>query len=75
MIEDIQSGMIADEMGGRFRLTALIQKRWRQLMQGARPTVEHKGRTPIEVVVEEISEKNVVLLEEAEQDEAIEIES
>lgn len=75
MIQDIQSGLIADELGGRFRLTALIQKRWRQLMQGARPTVEHKGRSPIEVVVEEIATHNVVLHDEVEPEETIEIES
>ena len=42
-------------MGGRFKLTALIQKRMLEIMQGARPMVEPEGLTPMELVVEEIS--------------------
>ena len=54
MIEALKSDDIVNRVGGRFRLTALIQKRWLELMQGARPTVDPEGLTEIEVVVEEI---------------------
>ena len=54
MIEALKSDEIINRMGGRFKLTALIQKRWLELMQGARPMVDPEGLTEIEVVVEEI---------------------
>ena len=54
MIEGLRSDHIVDKVGGRFKLTALIQKRWLELMQGARPMIEPGDRTPMEVVVEEI---------------------
>ena len=54
MIEALKSDDIVNRVGGRFKLTALIQKRWLELMQGARPMVDPEGLTEIEVVVEEI---------------------
>ena len=54
MIEALKSDDIVNHVGGRFKLTALIQKRWLELMQGARPMVDPEGLTEIEVVVEEI---------------------
>ena len=47
------------KVGGRFRLTALIQRRLVELLQGARPMVETKGLTDIEVVVQEINEGKI----------------
>ncbi len=40
MIQDLKNEDIINKVGGRFRLTALIQKRWKQLMMGARPLIE-----------------------------------
>lgn len=54
MIEALRHDDIIDKAGGRFKLCALIQRRWLQLMQGARPMVEVKGLTEMEVVVKEI---------------------
>jgi len=54
MIEALKSDDIINRVGGRFKLTALIQKRWLELMQGARPMVDPEGLTEIEVVVEEV---------------------
>jgi DNA-directed RNA polymerase subunit omega len=54
MIERLKSDEIINKVGGRFKLTALIQKRWLELLRGARPLVESAGRTPIEIVIEEI---------------------
>ena len=55
MIEALKSEEIVKKVGGKFRLTALIQKRLAELVQGARPMVERtKGMTDMEVVVEEI---------------------
>lgn len=71
MIEAFRSDDIIDKFGGRFKLCALIQRRWRQLMQGARPMVETKGLTDMEVVVKEILEGKVdmELIEEEPPDE------
>ena len=45
MIEALKSDEIVRKVGGRFKLTALIQKRMMELMEGARPLVErHDGK-------------------------------
>jgi DNA-directed RNA polymerase subunit omega len=55
MIEALKSEDIINKVGGRFKLTALIQRRVVELMEGARPLVERKkGMTDMEVVIEEI---------------------
>jgi len=54
MIEALNDDAIVNRAGGRFRLTTLIQKRWLELMQGARPLVNPAGRTHLQIVVEEI---------------------
>ncbi len=59
MIEGLQSDVIIRKVGGRFKLTSLIQRRWLELMQGARPLVDPTGRTPMEVVIEEILQDKV----------------
>ncbi|MCY2924274.1 MAG: DNA-directed RNA polymerase subunit omega, partial [Planctomycetota bacterium] len=42
MIEALKSEEIVDKLGGRFKLTALIQHRMVELSQGAKPLVERK---------------------------------
>lgn len=59
MIDTLKSDDIINKLGGRFRLTALIQRRWLQIMQGARPMVETKGLTDLEVVIKEIVEGKI----------------
>lgn len=59
MIEELRNDDIINKVGGRFRLAAIIQKRWRQLMQGARPMVDTKGLTDMEVIVKEIMEGKI----------------
>ena len=49
MIADLRNEDIINKVGGRFKLTALIQKRWKELMMGARPMIEPKKMTPMEV--------------------------
>ena len=61
MIEALKSDEVVNKVGGRFKLTALIQKRWLELMQGARPTVDPEGRTTMEIIVEEILQGNIVI--------------
>jgi DNA-directed RNA polymerase subunit omega len=59
MIDSLKSDEIINKVGGRFRLTALIQKRWLELLQGARPMVDSAGKTEMEVVIEEILQGKV----------------
>ena len=60
MIEALKSEEIVRKVGGRFKLTALIQKRMVELMQGSRPLVERRrGMTDMEVVIQEILEEKI----------------
>ncbi len=60
MIEALKSDDIVTKLGGRFKLTALIQRRLRELViDGARPLVERAGRTDLEIVIEEILEGKI----------------
>jgi DNA-directed RNA polymerase subunit omega len=71
MIEAFRNDEIIDKYGGRFKLCALIQRRWLQLLQGARPMVKTKGLTDLEVVVKEIMEGklDVEFVEDVPEDE------
>lgn len=60
MIEALRSEEIVEKVGGRFKLTALIQRRMVELMQGSRPMIERKrGMTDMEVVIQEILEDKI----------------
>jgi len=59
MIEALKSDEIINKVGGRFKLCALIQRRLVQLMDGARPMVERRGRSDLEVIVEEIMQGKI----------------
>ena len=71
MIEALRHDELMDKVGGRFKLTALIQRRWLQLLQGARPRIDPKGLTEMEVVIKEILEGKIdfEIVPEAEDDE------
>ncbi|MGB9626974.1 MAG: DNA-directed RNA polymerase subunit omega [Phycisphaerae bacterium] len=59
MIEALKSDEIIQKVGGRFKLTALMQKRWLELMQGSRPMVEPEGKTTLEIIAQEILEGKI----------------
>jgi len=61
MIEALKSDEIVRKLGGRFKLTALIQKRVLELMEGARPLVERGGMTDLEVAIQEILQDKITL--------------
>lgn len=65
MIEALKRDDLIRKVGGRFRLTALIQKRWLDLMNGAPPLVEPDNMTPIEVIVQEILQDKLTIDYEA----------
>ena len=60
MIDELKSERIVKKIGGRFRLTALVQKRLAELLQGARPLIdETQGKTLLEIVVQEILQDKI----------------
>ncbi len=61
MIEALKSDAIVHKVGGRFKLTALIQKRMLELMDGARPLVERGEMTDLEVVIAEIAQDKLAI--------------
>ena len=61
MIEALKSDEIVNKVGGRFKLTALIQKRMLELMDGARPLVEREDMTDLETVVQEILQDKIAI--------------
>lgn len=62
MIEALKSDEIVNKVGGRFKLTALIQKRMIELMDGARPLIERdNGMTDLEVVIQEILQDKITI--------------
>lgn len=56
MLDALKNEDVIDKVGGRFKLTALIQKRWRELMFGARPLVEPGKKTLLEIAIQEVAD-------------------
>lgn len=61
MIEALKDDKVINSLGGRFKFTALVQHRIRQLMDGDRPLVERQGRSDFEVAVQEVVEGKITL--------------
>jgi len=62
MIEALKSEEIVRKVGGKFRLTALIQRRLAEIVQGSKPLVEREpGMTDMEVVIEEILQDKIFI--------------
>jgi len=62
MIEELKNEEIIQKVGGRFRLTALVQKRVAELLQGSRPLIEDiQGKTLLEIVVQEILQDKIAV--------------
>lgn len=70
MIEEFKNTAIVDKVGGKFKLSALIQKRMVELLQGARPLVEDtEGKTMMEIVVDEIMQDKIAVDDSPEEPE------
>lgn len=60
MINSIRSGELARKVGGKFKLTAMVQKRLEELLQGSRPLIaDTQGKTNLEIVIQEIMEDKI----------------
>jgi hypothetical protein len=55
MIEKLKNDHIITKVGGRFKLAALLDKRWLELLQGSRTLVKREpNATDLETVVAEV---------------------
>ncbi len=62
MIDEFKSDAIIKKVGGKFILTALIQKRLAELLRGSRPLIEDtEGKTLLEIVVQEIMQDKIAV--------------
>ena len=59
VIDELES-----RVGGRFMLTALLQKRIRELVAGAPRLVEIRSENPIDIAIEEIRAGKIDLVPE-----------
>ena len=61
MIDALKEEAIVNKVGGRFKLSTLIQKRVVQLNSGARPLVDLHSHDKMEIVVQEILQDKIYL--------------
>ena len=61
MLDAFKEEKIVNKVGGRFKLSALIQKRMVALNRGARPLIELQTKNLMEVVVAEILQNKIYL--------------
>ncbi|MDD5459404.1 MAG: DNA-directed RNA polymerase subunit omega [Phycisphaerae bacterium] len=62
MIEELKSTDLLKKVGGRFKLTALIQKRLQEILTGSRPLIENtEGMTTLEIVIAEIKQDKIAI--------------
>ena len=62
MIDELKSEEIVKKVGGRFKLTALVQKRLGELLQGGRPLIKDiEGKTMLEIVIQEILQDKITI--------------
>ena len=61
MLEELKEEFIVNKVGGRFKLSTLIQKRMIALNQGARPLIEIRGADKMTIVIQEIMQDKIYL--------------
>jgi len=61
MYEELKQEDIVRKVGGRFKLSTLIQKRLVQLNQGARPLIQISNEDNMAVVLQEIMHDKIFL--------------
>ena len=61
MLEELKEELIVNKVGGRFKLSTLIQKRMVALNTGARPLVEARGGDKMAIVIQEILQDKIYL--------------
>lgn len=61
MHEELKEEAIVNKVGGRFKLSTLIQKRLVQLNRGSRPLVDTKTKDRMSTVLQEIVQDKIYL--------------
>lgn len=61
MHEELKEEAIVNKVGGRFKLSTLIQKRLVQLNRGSRPLVDMKTKDRMSTVLQEIVQDKIYL--------------
>ncbi|MFN7877712.1 MAG: DNA-directed RNA polymerase subunit omega [Pirellula sp.] len=61
MLEELKEEAIVNKVGGRFKLSTLIQKRLVQLNRGSRPLVDLNSDDKMEIVIQEILQDKIYL--------------
>jgi DNA-directed RNA polymerase subunit omega len=61
MLEELKEEAIVNKVGGRFKLSTLIQKRLVQLNRGSRPLVDMNSDDRMEIVIQEILQDKIYL--------------
>ena len=61
MMDDLKEEGIVNKVGGRFKLSTLIQKRMSMLSAGARPLIDLKGGDRMQTVIQEILQDKIFL--------------
>ena len=61
MIEALKEEAIVNKVGGRFKLSTLMQKRMVALNAGARPLVNIGSEDKLEIIVQEILQDKIYL--------------
>jgi DNA-directed RNA polymerase subunit omega len=61
MLDELKEEAIENKVGGRFRLSTLIQKRIKALQKGARPLVKVRGDDKLTIVIQEILQDKIYL--------------
>ena len=61
MIEELKEEKLIEKVGGRFKLTSLIQKRLAVLNRGSKPLVKDQTGDNMQIVVREILEDKIRL--------------
>jgi DNA-directed RNA polymerase subunit omega len=61
MIDELREEAIVNKVGGRFKLSTLIQKRMVALNGGSRPLVDFKSDNKMEIVIQEIMQDKIYL--------------
>ncbi len=61
MLEELKEEEIVNKVGGRFKLSTLIQKRLVQLNQGSRALVNVDTHDKMSIVLQEIVQDKIVL--------------
>jgi len=61
MLDELKEEAIVNKVGGRFKLSTLIQKRMKALNRGARPLVKVRGDDMLSTVIQEILQDKIYL--------------